>query len=194
MLKFEAKMFFVMTFFVAINAIFMLFLIKLFGSLHWVLLFAMIITKNTKDFINETKGVRQWFKILSNYISSALKSLEIWAQVYGITNPITDFRAKNEKRLGKVYEWLVFLNMVFLAICAYKGATILYNDDILMIVIASLFSFVAAFMILACVRVGFMFILRCYTITGYKSIWLFIIGSFIPQIFCVVCSLIYFFS
>ena len=98
-----------------------------------------------------------------------------------------------KKRLGKVYEWLVFLNIVFLAICAYKGATIIYNDDILMIVIVSLFSFVAAFMILACVRVGFMFILRCYTITGYKSIWLFIIGSFIPQIFCAVCSLIYFF-
>ena len=139
------------------------------------------------------KALDNDLKILSSYISSALKSLEIWAQVYGITNPITDFRAKNEKRLGKVYEWLVFLNMVFLAICAYKGATILYNDDILMIVIASLFSFVAAFMILACVRVGFMFILRCYTITGYKSIWLFIIGSFIPQIFCAVCSLIYFF-
>ena len=92
-----------------------------------------------------------------------------------------------------MYEWLVFLNMVFLAICAYKGATIIYNDDILMIVIVSLF-FVAAFMILACVRVGFMFILRCYTITGYKSIWLFIIGSFIPQIYCAVCSIIYFFS
>ena len=140
------------------------------------------------------KALDNDLKILSNYISSALKSLEIWAQVYEITNPITDFRAKNEKRLGKVYEWLVFLNIVFLAICAYKGATIIYNDDILMIVIAFLFSFAAAFMILACVRVGFMFILRCYTITGYKSIWLFIIGSFIPQIFCAVCSLIYFFS
>lgn len=59
MLKFEAKMFFVMTFFLAINAIFMLFLVKLFDSLHLVLLFATINTKNTKDFINETKGVRQ---------------------------------------------------------------------------------------------------------------------------------------
>ena len=83
----------------------------------------------------EQKALDNDLKILSNYISSALKSLEIWAQVYEITNPITDFRAKNEKRLGKVYEWLVFLNMVFLAICAYKGATIIYNDDILMIVI-----------------------------------------------------------
>ncbi len=133
-------------------------------------------------------------KMLEDYIRGAFSSLRIWAQVYEITNPITNFRLKNEKRLGKVYEWLVFLNIVFLAICAYKGATIIYNDDILMIVIAFLFSFAAAFMILACVRVGFMFILRCYTITGYKSIWLFIIAFFIPQIFCAVCSLIYFFS
>ena len=34
MLRFEAKMFFVMTFFLAINAIFVLFLVKLFDSLH----------------------------------------------------------------------------------------------------------------------------------------------------------------
>ena len=53
------------------------------------------------------------YKIVSNYISSVLQSLEIWAQVYEITNPITDFRAKNEKRLGKVYEWLVFLIWYF---------------------------------------------------------------------------------
>lgn len=62
MLKFEAKMFFIMTFFLAINVIFVLFLVKLFDSLRWVLLFAIINTKNTKDFINGTKGVRQWFK------------------------------------------------------------------------------------------------------------------------------------
>lgn len=50
------------------------------------------------------KALDNDLKILSSYISSALKSLEIWAQVYEITNPITNFRAKNEKRLGKVYE------------------------------------------------------------------------------------------
>ena len=55
MLKFEAKMFFIMTFFLAINAIFMLFLLKLFGSLHWVLLFAMINTKNATEASNESK-------------------------------------------------------------------------------------------------------------------------------------------
>ncbi len=80
-------------------------------------------------------------KMLSNYISSALKSLEIWAQVYEITNPITDFRAKNEKRLGKVYEWLVFLNMVFLAICAYNKSTLTFNNDILLIALFSFFLF-----------------------------------------------------
>lgn len=140
------------------------------------------------------KALDNDLKILSSYISSVLKSLEIWAQVYETTNPITEFRLKNEKRLGKIYEWLVFLNIVFLAICAYKGATIIYNDDILMIVIASLFSFVAAFMILAYIQMGFVLVLRCYTITGYKSIWLFIIAFFIPKIYCAVCSIIYFFS
>ena len=134
------------------------------------------------------------YKMLSNYISSVLQSLEIWAQVYEITNPITDFRAKNEKRLGKVYEWLVFLNMVFLAICAYNKSTITFNNDILLIALFSFFCFIFVFMILAYIQIGFVLVLRCYTITGYKSIWLFIIGSFIPQIFCAVCSLIYFFS
>lgn len=52
-------------------------------------------------------------KMLFNYISRAYDSLEIWTQVYEITNPITEFRAKNEKRLGKVYEWLVFLIWYF---------------------------------------------------------------------------------
>ena len=55
MLKFEAKMFFIMTFFLAINAIFMLFLLKLFDSLHWVLLFATINTKNATEASNESK-------------------------------------------------------------------------------------------------------------------------------------------
>ena len=134
------------------------------------------------------------YKMLSNYISSVLQSLEIWAQVYEITNPITEFRAKNEKRLGKIYEWLVFLNMVFLAICAYNKSTITFNNDILLIALFSFFCFIFVFMILAYIQIGFVLVLRCYTITGYKSIWLFIIGSFIPQIFCAVCSLIYFFS
>lgn len=79
------------------------------------------------------------YKMLSNYISSVLQSLEIWAQVYEITNPITEFRAKNEKRLGKIYEWLVFLNMVFLAICAYNKSTITFNNDILLIALFSFF-------------------------------------------------------
>ena len=69
----------------------------------------------------EQKALDNDLKILSSYISSALKSLEIWAQVYEITNPITNFRAKNEKRLGKVYEWLVFLNMVFWRYALIKG-------------------------------------------------------------------------
>ena len=194
MLKFEAKMFFIMTFFLAINAIFVLFLVKLFDSLHWVLLFAIIITKNTKDFINETKGVRQWFKILSNYISSALKSLEIWAQVYEITNPITNFRVKNEKRLVKLYGWLAVLNIVFLMICAYNRFTFIFNNDILLIVLVLFFTLGFVYAITTYIAIGFGFALRCYTITGYKSIWLFIIGSFIPQIYCVVCSIIYFFS
>ncbi len=46
----------------------------------------------------EQKALDNDLKILSSYISSALKSLEIWAQVYEITNPITNFRAKNEKK------------------------------------------------------------------------------------------------
>ena len=50
MLKFEAKMFFIMTFFLAINATFVLFLVKLFDSLHLVLLFAIIIIKKYKGF------------------------------------------------------------------------------------------------------------------------------------------------
>jgi|GEM_PF-5310609 len=134
------------------------------------------------------------YKMLSNYISSVLQSLEIWAQVYEITNPITDFRVKNEKRLGKVYEWLVFLNMVFLAICAYNKSTLTFNNDILLIALFSFFCFIFVFMILAYIQIGFVLVLRCYTITGYKSIWLFIIAFFIPQIYCAVCSIIYFFS
>ena len=134
------------------------------------------------------------YKMLSNYISSVLQSLEIWAQVYEITNPITEFRAKNEKRLGKIYEWLVFLNIVFLAICAYNKSTITFNNDILLIALFSFFCFIFVFMILAYIQIGFVLVLRCYTITGYKSIWLFIIAFFIPQIYCAVCSIIYFFS
>lgn len=75
------------------------------------------------------------YKMLSNYISSALKSLEIWAQVYEITNPITDFRAKNEKRLVKLYGWLAVLNIVFLMICAYNRFAFIFNNDILLIVL-----------------------------------------------------------
>lgn len=140
------------------------------------------------------KALDKDLKILLSYISSGIRALEIWAQVYEITNPITEFRLKSEKRLRIIYEWLLFLNVVFLAIYAYKGATIIYNDNILMIVLSFLFSFAAAFMILRFCQAGFMFILRCYTITGYKSIWLFIIAFFIPQICCAVCSIIYFFS
>ena len=55
MLKFEAKMFFVITFFLALNVIFMFFLVILFDSLHWVLLFAMINTKNATEASNESK-------------------------------------------------------------------------------------------------------------------------------------------
>ena len=132
--------------------------------------------------------------MLSNYISSVLQSLEIWAQVYEITNPITEFRAKNEKRLVKLYGWLAVLNIVFLMICAYNRFTFIFNNDILLIVLVLFFTLGFVYLIITYIAIGFGFALRCYTITGYKSIWLFIIAFFIPQIFCAVCSLIYFFS
>ena len=194
MLKFEAKMFFVMTFFSN-----QCYICVVFSEVVWLFALSFTFCYNSYKKIQRILSMKQKvldndLKMLSNYISSALKSLEIWAQVYEITNPITDFRAKNEKRLGKVYEWLVFLNMVFLAICAYNKSTITFNNDILLIALFSFFCFIFVFMILAYIQIGFVLVLRCYTITGYKSIWLFIIGSFIPQIFCAVCSLIYFFS
>ena len=79
------------------------------------------------------------YKMLSNYISSVSQSLEIWTQVYEITNPITDFRVKNEKRLVKLYGWLAVLNIVFLMICAYNRFTFIFNNDILLIVLVLFF-------------------------------------------------------
>ena len=134
------------------------------------------------------------YKMLSNYISSVSQSLEIWTQVYEITNPITDFRVKNEKRLVKLYGWLAVLNIVFLMICAYNRFTFIFNNDILLIVLVLFFTLGFVYAITTYIAIGFGFALRCYTITGYKSIWLFIIAFFIPQIFCAVCSIIYFFS
>lgn len=74
-------------------------------------------------------------KMLFNYFSRVYESLEIWAQVYKTTNPITDFRAKNEKRLVKLYGWLAVLNIVFLMLCAYNRFTFIFNNDILLIVL-----------------------------------------------------------
>ena len=84
-----------------------------------------------------------------------------------------------------VVKFLIF--MIF----GYNATT---NDEgLLLKILQVLMCFFVTFGILASTSTGFVFILRCYTITGYKSIWLFIIAFFIPQIYCAVCSLIYFF-
>ena len=74
----------------------------------------------------EQKALDNDLKMLSSYISSALKSLEIWAQVYEITNPITEFRLKAKKVLAILYVGLVLLNFLFLMIFGYNATT---NDD-----------------------------------------------------------------
>ncbi len=131
-------------------------------------------------------------KMLEDYILSAFSSLRIWAQGYEMINPITNFRLKAKKVLFVLYLGLVLLNFLFLMIFGYNATT---NDDgLLLKILQFLLCFFITFGILCSLSIGFVFILRCYTITGYKSIWLFIIGSFIPQIYCAVCSLIYFFS
>ena len=90
-----------------------------------------------------------------------------------------------------LYVGLVLLNFLFLMIFGYNATT---NDgDLFYLVKILQFSmcFIATFSILCATSTGFVFILQCYTITGYKSIWLFIIAFFIPQIFCAVFSTIY---
>ena len=129
-------------------------------------------------------------KMLFNYFSRVYESLKIWAQVYEITNPIKESALKNEKRIMKLYEWLVLLNFVLLMIWAYKGAVDIFGSKILIIIICFGIACITLGL-LAFIAVGFGFTLRCCTITGYKSIWLFIIAFFIPQIFCAVCSTIY---
>ena len=130
-------------------------------------------------------------KMLKDYILSAFSSLRIWTQVYEMINPITNFRLKAKKVLAALYMGLALLNFLFLMIFGYNATT---NDgDLFYLVKILQFSmcFIATFGILCSLSIGFVFILRCYTITGYKSIWLFIIAFFIPQIFCAVCSTIY---
>ena len=88
-----------------------------------------------------------------------------------------------------LYVGLVLLNFLFLMIFGYNATT---NDEGLLLKILQFsMCFIVTFGILCSLSIGFVFILRCYTITGYKSIWLFIIGSFIPQIYCVVYSTMY---
>ena len=131
------------------------------------------------------------FDKLENYILDAFSSIRFWAQGYEMINPITNFRLKAKKVLFVLYLGLVLLNFLFLMIFGYNATT---NDgDLFYLVKILQFSmcFIATFSILCATSTGFVFILQCYTITGYKSIWLFIIAFFIPQIFCAVCSTIY---
>ena len=128
-------------------------------------------------------------KMLEDYILSAFSSLRIWTQVYEMINPITNFRLKAKKVLAALYMGLALLNFLFLMIFGYNATT---NDEGLLLKILQFFlCFFITFGILCSLSIGFVFILRCYTITGYKSIWLFIIAFFIPQIFCAVFSTIY---
>lgn len=127
-------------------------------------------------------------KMLEDYILSAFSSLRIWTQVYEMINPITNFRLKTKKVLFVLYWGLVLLNFLFLMIFGYNATT---NDGLLLTILQFFLCFFITFGILCSLSIGFVFILRCYTITGYKSIWLFIIAFFIPQIFCAVCSAIY---
>ena len=127
-------------------------------------------------------------KMLEDYILSAFSSLRIWTQVYEMINPITNFRLKAKKVLFVLYLGLVLLNFLFLMIFGYNATT---NDGLLLTILQFFLCFFITFGILCSLSIGFVFILRCYTITGYKSIWLFIIAFFIPQIFCAVFSTIY---
>lgn len=136
-------------------------------------------------------------KMLFNYFSRVYESLKIWAQVYEIINPIKDITLKIEQKIGKLYGWLVAFNIFFfffLTIMAYnimkKTSEVGMFFTILFCVV--FFGLISQFSQWFLGGLGFA--LRCYTITGYKSIWLFIIAFFIPQIYCVVCSIIYFFS
>ena len=134
-------------------------------------------------------------KMLFNYISRAYDSLEIWTQVYEITNPITEFRLKAKKMLAILYVVLALLNFLFLMIFACNGvAVLLAGEPLILKAFVYFASFWGIFGTLGFIAFHFRFVLQCYTITGYKSIWLFIIAFFIPQIYCVVCSIIYFFS
>ena len=127
-------------------------------------------------------------KMLEDYILSAFSSLRIWTQVYEMINPITNFRLKAKKVLAALYMGLALLNFLFLMIFGYNATT---NDGLLLTIGQFFLCFFITFGILCSLSIGFVFILRCYTITGYKSIWLFIIAFFIPQIFCAVFSTIY---
>lgn len=141
------------------------------------------------------KQKKDEIKMLQNYISRALKSLEIWAQVYEITNPITNFRLKAKKVLAILYVGLALPNFLFLMIFAYNSvATIFASEPLILKIFVYFSSFWILFGVFGFIAFNFKFVLQCYTITGYKSIWLFIIAFFIPQIYCATYSIIYFFS
>lgn len=126
-------------------------------------------------------------KMLNDYIRGAFSSLRIWAQVYEMINPITNFRLKAKKVLFVLYLGLALSNFLFLMVLGYS----VMPDGLLLKILGFLLCYLLFIGILSATSVGFVFVLRCYTITGYKSIWLFIIAFFIPQIFCAVCSTIY---
>lgn len=134
-------------------------------------------------------------QMLFNYISRAYDSLRFWAQVYETTNPITNFRLKAKKMLAILYVGLALSNFLFLMIFACIGvATNLRGESLIFKIFALFASFWGIFGSIGFITFNFKFVLQCYTITGYKSIWLFIIAFFIPQIYCAVCSITYFFS
>ena len=134
-------------------------------------------------------------KMLFNYFSRVYESLEIWAKVYKTTNPITEFRLKAKKMLAILYVGLALPNFLFLMIFACDDVAVLLAGEPLILKIFVYFAiFWVLFGIFGSFAFSFRFVLQCYTITGYKSIWLFIIGFFIPQIYCAVCSITYFFS
>lgn len=136
--------------------------------------------------------MEQKYKTLWYHISRAYDSLEIWAQVYEITNPITEFRLKAKKVLFVLYMGLALPNFLFLMIFICDGIAITFASALLIVKIFVYFvEFSLLFTLFGFIVFYFRFILQCYTITGYKSIWLFIIAFFIPQIFCAVCSTIY---
>ena len=137
-----------------------------------------------------------WFVILSllqkaKNPQNLRYTLILWILRFLIESSVWQCKEFLDTSPKALYAGLVLLNFLFLMIFGYNATT---NDGLLLTILQFFLCFFITFGILCSLSIGFVFILRCYTITGYKSIWLFIIGSFIPQIFCAVCSIIYFFS